>query len=661
MDHSLSAETAGPAAGYLGIKTISEWAGGGAPAPPDSGDAGWEETNDMLEFDHAHIGQPGITHFGALSVRVERGQHTLVVGGTRTRRTALSATLLNRTELLLGGRVRSPRAHRGLVQVSQAFRPYVRAGSTLWDLLVFPHNKAQSQRRGVEERHLAELLRFLDFGFLLQRVDDDWARVVDWAKVLDRRERAALALCRLLYHAPPFALVDDEALAELLPAQVRQVFGAANMHHVTLVVLADADPFDDRALSLTPPASASSTLTASPAVPGSCPAYLTCIGEFSRALRLRAAHDAGWEFCTFGYGSAERAAFDVQAERRWVWAHDQHAEREFRSRLQRRTSTLSQCTTTERRWLATPECPLSPTADRSASQSRRQSSRVVSPTLTARSSISDMALAGASTMLDFGSIRSRLLMVDNSISGLTTGRQPSPPLVKVLEAEAVDPTHPAASDSDAKEPAAADEPKDSGCSSPVETLPAKPALEDTVQQPVNRYARSRNYRRSARPGMGFSPRTSPKPASAMSFIPPASSSSSVLSSAPSTPQLESQSGRSSSSSRLSSQRVIAGASSSDVPKTATAAAPAAAAESHDGTAEPSAVSQPRRYQKPQPAAVTAGPGQSRIPPPPAAVHSRSSSRELSSGSSVASVPMQARPQHATASPIDELTAALRNL
>ncbi|KAJ2817282.1 ATP-binding cassette long-chain fatty acid transporter pxa2, partial [Coemansia erecta] len=423
-DDPLKAEAG---SGYLGVKVISSWAGDTAAATTTEGvdgvEARWEETSDAIEFAQARIGDARAVHIDELGVRIEQGQHTLVVGGTRPRRAALSAVLLGSTAHLVHGVMRSPRAHRGVVSVSMG-RPYVRAGSSLWDLLVFPHDKSQSQRRGVEERHLDELLRFLGFESLLARVGDDWARVVDWAKVLDRRDRAALALCRLLYHAPPFALVDNDALAALLPTQVRQVLGAANMHHVTLVVLADTDPFD-----ASPPSSSSSsaTLTADAATSSpdaaatSSPGFIACLGEFSRALRLRP--NCGWEFCSFGYGSPARAAFDATTEKRWVWTHDARGgRRELRARLQRRTSTLSQCSTTERRWLMTPEFPLSPGAERSASpMSRRQSSRVVSPVLSARSSVSDFA--GTATMIDFGSIRSRLLTIDSAIAGLS--RQPS--------------------------------------------------------------------------------------------------------------------------------------------------------------------------------------------------------------------------------------------
>ncbi|KAJ2501040.1 ATP-binding cassette long-chain fatty acid transporter pxa2 [Coemansia sp. RSA 1972] len=654
-------------AGYLGVKVISSKTDDSLDANAET--ARWEESS-TIEFAHARIGTASEVHFAQLGAHIEQGQHTLVVGGTRARRAALSAVLLGNTELLLSGVVRAPRAHRGVASVSMG-RPYVRSGSSLWDLLVFPHDKAQSQRRGVEERHLTELLRYLGFESLLHRVADDWARVVDWAKVLDRRERAALALCRLLYHAPPFALVDDDALAALLPAQVRQVFGAANLHHVTIIVMADADPFD-----ASPPTSSSSSATlladsVASVDPASPSGYVASIGEFSRALRLRG--NGGWEFCSFGYAS--RAAFDVHAQRRWVWARDAHVGREMRSRLQRRTSTLSQCSTTERRWLVTPELPLSPSADRSASpMSRRQSSRVVSPALTARSSVSDFA--GSATVLDFGSIRSRLLTIDSAIAGLT--RQPSPPLSREPLAKAISESVTESISESIVEPIL--DPVAEPISKPVvEPIPepilnaafeqasrslqsetnaavpdtanfkkAEPAVvskscssaETLADRNTNRFARPRNYRRSTRPGMGMSPQS----LNSLTFIPPASPEPT----------------RSRRSESPPAEDVI---ESTGVETLAAASVLAA------GSDETLADSQPRRFQQSQPLTATSP---SRIPRPP---HSRCSSQSVSSSSSVASVPSALprpktvgnsldngpRIKSAAASPIDELTAALRNL
>ncbi|KAJ2522480.1 ATP-binding cassette long-chain fatty acid transporter pxa2 [Coemansia sp. RSA 1939] len=385
------------ATGFLGLRVLSS--SSQAPQTAQTAEAPQRiESAEVIEFDDVNIeqtrGGQQETHFAGLRLRIERGHHSVVVGGSTERRRALKAVLLGTsaaTVAMTRGRLRSPKPHSGIQGVDA--RPYIRAGSSLWELLIFPHDKMQSVRRGVSERHLLAVLQFMDCEALLaDHADDDWAKVVDWAKVLKRSELLAVSVCRMVYHAPPFALVDD-ALGALTQSQTRQMFAAARLHHVTLVVLAAHDPFGALPLPQSPPAAAADAR-----------ALAASIDEFARALRLSSSSSSSseseddcaqaaipWSFCVFGYGSAERPAFDVAEERAWVWNSAYAAlasEKSYVSRLQRRTSTLSQCSTTERHWLMmTPDSALSPSSPfASDSLSRRQS-----PALTARSSVSDFS------------------------------------------------------------------------------------------------------------------------------------------------------------------------------------------------------------------------------------------------------------------------------
>ncbi|KAJ2879165.1 hypothetical protein FB639_003159 [Coemansia asiatica] len=171
-----------------------------------------------------------------------------------------------------------------------------------------------------------------------------------------------------------------------------------------MLVLADTDPFDDRVKK---------TGAESGSQQGS--AYLTCIEEFTRVLRVTA--DSAWEFCEFGY-AAQRPAFETTEPMKFIWVsvEDDASRREHQRRLSRRTSTLSQCSTTERRWLMSQEPSSSLAATQASSPagietlaSRRQS-RALSPPLTARSSVSDFAASAAA--LD----STRMMTIDSALS-----------------------------------------------------------------------------------------------------------------------------------------------------------------------------------------------------------------------------------------------------
>ncbi|KAJ2117526.1 ATP-binding cassette long-chain fatty acid transporter pxa2 [Coemansia sp. RSA 922] len=359
--------------GFLGIQVISS--GSNSDEKGSGSEAGQRESSEGgLFFEAAHIPnthKPLAPHFTSLTMRVDCGHHCLVVGGTLARRQAVFKALLG-TQALDSGLVGSPSS---TIHVSS--RPYVKPGSSLWDLLIFPHDKTQSIKRGISERHLATILRLMDFEFLLTRADDDWGRVVDWAKVLGAGELYALALARLVYHSPPFALLDD--IGCLRADQIRQLFSIARRHHITLVIASsDPDPFDPLARRSESP-------------------LLTCIAEFTRALRLTDTGD--WVYCSFGYASQRGAFDDEPCDLIWGMASGD-------SRLRRRVSALSQCSTTERRWLMASESS-------AVGDSSRRQSRVVSPTLTARSSMSDVAadtVSQRNLSIDRALARSALLL-----------------------------------------------------------------------------------------------------------------------------------------------------------------------------------------------------------------------------------------------------------
>ncbi|KAJ1880909.1 ATP-binding cassette long-chain fatty acid transporter pxa2 [Coemansia sp. RSA 486] len=384
---SPSTITSGDDVGFLGVKVLTS--GSSADGQRGNEPGVWQESNSTVEFHQARVLHPSrrAAAFDCLSMRITQGHHSLVVGaGSDSHRQALLRVLQGDHvgRLLTHGILRSPRPHAQISHIG--CRVYVKPGSSsLWDLLIFPHDKTQSIRRGVREPQLAAVLRFMDFEFLLQRASDDWGRVVDWTKCLGPGELYAVAVCRLLYHSPKFAIIDD-TLDCLRADQVRQLFAAARMHHITMLVLADTDPFDQQV-----PANNSTA------------AYLACIGEFTRVLRLA---KESWEFCEFGY-AAQQPAFDSTEQISFIWEAPvvDEASREHQRRLSRRTSTLSQCSTTERRWLMNRESSAG-SADTLAS---RRQSRVISPPLTARSSVSDFSNTVASE-------NNRMLTIDSALA-----------------------------------------------------------------------------------------------------------------------------------------------------------------------------------------------------------------------------------------------------
>ncbi|KAI9504831.1 ATP-binding cassette long-chain fatty acid transporter pxa2 [Coemansia spiralis] len=336
--------------------------------------------------------------------------------------------------------------------------PYIKP-SSLWELLIFPDDKARSVRRGITERHLAAVLKFLD-----STIANDWGQVVDWSKRLGPAELFNVSVCRALYHRPSFVVIDRVD---------HRLFAAMNRHHITMLMVGD-------------------------------PGVFRC--EFSRVL-------------TDSLGGQEGPpAFDVSKEPDWLWNAVETPS------LQRRASTLSQCSTTERRWLMSPDL-----------DDRRQSTRLISPALTARSSVSDFSLQQSP---EFGSrIDGKLNGLFASLSAGPTKRAPlsfvSPPLTarSASTEDTIDPAPldhgKAVQDETAdtagehlcdKDPSPNNSPR---CDEKIEPAVA-PEPEDVKEAKfVNPYARSRSYKRSSLdPGHRLSLHAVP-PSPVPSFIPTA--------------------------------------------------------------------------------------------------------------------------------------------
>jgi ATP-binding cassette subfamily D (ALD) protein 3 len=86
-------------------------------------------------------------------------------------------------------------------------RPYMTLG-TLRDQVVYPHSLAQLRKLGVTDDILMEHLNNVSLGYLVER-EGGWDAVKDWMDVLSGGEKQRIAMARLFYHRPQFAILDE--------------------------------------------------------------------------------------------------------------------------------------------------------------------------------------------------------------------------------------------------------------------------------------------------------------------------------------------------------------------------------------------------------------------------------------------------------------------
>ena len=76
------------------------------------------------------------------------------------------------------------------------------------DQVAYPHSKEDLERLGVTDDDLAVYLNYVKLDYLVDR-EGGWDAVADWMDVLSGGEKQRIAMARLFYHKPQFAILDE--------------------------------------------------------------------------------------------------------------------------------------------------------------------------------------------------------------------------------------------------------------------------------------------------------------------------------------------------------------------------------------------------------------------------------------------------------------------
>ena len=79
---------------------------------------------------------------------------------------------------------------------------------TLRDQLLYPHGVSQMHALNFTDEDLKTFLELVQLSYLLER-DGGFDAVQDWADVLSGGEKQRIAMARLFYHRPQFAILDE--------------------------------------------------------------------------------------------------------------------------------------------------------------------------------------------------------------------------------------------------------------------------------------------------------------------------------------------------------------------------------------------------------------------------------------------------------------------
>lgn len=162
------------------------------------------ETEDYIRFTNVPVTSPnGDVFVKEVSFEVKRGVNTVVTGPNGCGKSSLFR-ILSGLWPLTGGVLERPSMDK-LFYVPQ--RPYLPPG-TLRDQVIYPHSRVTMQRKGFNDDHIRELLKFVYLDYVEER-EGGFDSVNDWADVLSGGEKQRMAMARLFYHRPLFAILDE--------------------------------------------------------------------------------------------------------------------------------------------------------------------------------------------------------------------------------------------------------------------------------------------------------------------------------------------------------------------------------------------------------------------------------------------------------------------
>ncbi|KAJ3063722.1 hypothetical protein HDU98_000483 [Podochytrium sp. JEL0797] len=170
-----------------------------------SGKGTFLETDHRIEFSHVPIVAPnGDTLIKDLSFELEPGMHLLIVGPNGSGKSSLFR-ILGGLWPLYGGVVHKPN-RRKIFYIPQ--RPYLSSG-TLRDQIIYPDTHDEMLARGVSDSDLVSILTTVQIQHIVSTNPGGLDSHRDWSSVLAGGDKQRVAMARLFYHRPTFAILDE--------------------------------------------------------------------------------------------------------------------------------------------------------------------------------------------------------------------------------------------------------------------------------------------------------------------------------------------------------------------------------------------------------------------------------------------------------------------
>ncbi|KRX10502.1 P-loop containing nucleoside triphosphate hydrolase [Pseudocohnilembus persalinus] len=186
-------------------------------------------TENSIKFDEIPIITPSGDYLvQKISFEVKPGDNVIVTGPNGCGKSSLFRILGGLWPIFTGKLGRPERSK--MFYVPQ--RPYLPPG-TLRDQIIYPDNKLQMLRKKVTDAYLRELLQKVNLGYLEGRESQGFDTVQEWKDVFSGGERQRIAMARMFYHKPTFAVLDECTSAVSIDVE-NNLYSTAKQFGITL-------------------------------------------------------------------------------------------------------------------------------------------------------------------------------------------------------------------------------------------------------------------------------------------------------------------------------------------------------------------------------------------------------------------------------------------
>ncbi|CAJ2511869.1 Uu.00g074940.m01.CDS01 [Anthostomella pinea] len=161
--------------------------------------------SENIEFIDVPIISPnGDVLVKALSFSLKRGDHLLVVGPNGCGKSSLFR-ILGGLWPVYGGKVYKP-PFTDIFYIPQ--RPYL-SRCSLRQQITYPDSLRTVRARGVTDAQLLDMLKILSLEHLVDLYPEGWDAEAEWRDVLSGGLQQRVAMTRLFYHKPRYAILDE--------------------------------------------------------------------------------------------------------------------------------------------------------------------------------------------------------------------------------------------------------------------------------------------------------------------------------------------------------------------------------------------------------------------------------------------------------------------